>query len=136
MQINWRWAFFRNNGVLFRLRAWWGQFASKRDSLPRAWSLGIRVAFLVVAAFLGCLLVELPWRENFEGFDPWFFCCNVALCGFILAVVYLVGQRTRASIVVFLAVCLAVGTALHFVVEFKGQVILPADVAAVGTASL
>lgn len=117
MKLNERWRFFE-----------------KRDELPAGWVVGIRVAFLFAAAFLGCVLVELPWREGFDVYDPTFFFCNVGLCGFVLAAAYLAGQRTRGSIVVFLGLCLAAGAALHFVVEFKGQVILPADVAAVGTA--
>lgn len=112
----------------------WQQFVRKRDELPGVWTACIRGAFLVAAAFLGCVLIELPWREGFDHYDPVFFLYNVALCAVALAVVYLVGQCTRVSIAVFLILCLILGMAFHFVVEFKGQVILPADVAAVGTA--
>lgn len=94
----------------------------------------MRAVFLLAAAVTGCALVELAWRDGGAGIDEPFAVANVVLYTALLAVVYLAGQRTWGSVVGFLALCLAVGFALHFVVEFKGQVILPADIAAAGTA--
>ena len=51
------------------------------------------------------------------------------------AIVFLAGQRTRASLAVFTGFCLLWGTANFFIITFKGQPIVPADLFALGTAA-
>ena len=48
---------------------------------------------------------------------------------------FLAGQRTRASLAVFTGFCLLWGTANFFIITFKGQPIVPADLFALGTAA-
>ncbi len=110
------------------------RFFAWRDQLPAPVAVGLRAAFLALAPLLAFFLVEGAWRESFDDFQWAFLLPNVFLYALVLAVFYLLGQRSRVSIALYLAVFLVVGIAFHFVFEFKGQPILPADVLAAGTA--
>ncbi len=60
---------------------------------------------------------------------------NLLILGLGCAIVFLAGQRTRASLAVFTGFCLLWGTANFFIITFKGQPIVPADLFALGTAA-
>ena len=60
---------------------------------------------------------------------------NLLILGLGCAIVFLAGQRTRTSLAVFTGFCLLWGTANFFIITFKGQPIVPADLFALGTAA-
>ncbi|MCI9261826.1 LTA synthase family protein [uncultured Adlercreutzia sp.] len=95
----------------------------------------LRVAFFVIAVVLGWLLVELPWNDNIIGIAPSYAAANLAIVALLGGIVFLIGQRTRISLAVFVALCLFIGVANFYIITFKGQPILPADLFALSTAA-
>ena len=92
----------------------------------------IAIALCPVAGFV---LMELPYNDRLISMDMGSIVIGVVLCAALFAFVYLAGQRSRASMLVFLIACLVVGVANHYIAVFKGQPILPSDVAAFQTAA-
>ncbi|MBX9034269.1 LTA synthase family protein [Gordonibacter massiliensis (ex Traore et al. 2017)] len=90
------------------------------------------VALAVPAGFY---LLERPWNDGLFAMDPYYAAANLCVLALLFAVVYFAGQRSRASVAAFLAACLAAGVANHFVIAFKGQPIVPADLFALSTAA-
>lgn len=106
---------------------------AKSEDSPLAGLL--RLVFFAAAVLLGFSLIELPWNEEFFQMEQAYVAPNLAFLTAGAIVVYLLGQRTRTALVVFVALCLLVGTANHYVVQFKGQPIVPADLFALSTAA-
>ena len=98
------------------------------------WRLA-RPIVLLLAVPIGFYLLERPWNDQLLAMDPFYAAVNLCVLGALFAIVYAAGQRTRGAVVAFLAACLLAGTANHFVILFKGQPIVPADVFALSTAA-
>lgn len=94
-----------------------------------------RGAFFALAVVLGFLLLELPWNDGVFAIPQRYVIDNLLILGLGCAIVFLAGQRTRASLAVFTGFCLLWGTANFFIITFKGQPIVPADLFALGTAA-
>ena len=94
-----------------------------------------RLAFFCGAVLLGFCLLEAPWNAEFLAIPRSHMIPNLLILALGCAIVFLVGQRTRASLAVFVGLCLAAGTANFFLIEFKGQPIVPADLFALSTAA-
>ena len=94
-----------------------------------------RPIVLLLAVPIGFYLLERPWNDQLLAMDPFYAAVNLCVLGALFAIVYAAGQRTRGAVVAFLAACLLAGTANHFVILFKGQPIVPADVFALSTAA-
>ena len=94
-----------------------------------------RGAFFALAVVLGFLLLELPWNDGVFAIPQRYVVDNLLILGLGCAIVFLTGQRTRASLAVFTGFCLLWGTANFFIITFKGQPIVPADLFALGTAA-
>lgn len=94
-----------------------------------------RLAFFALAVVLGWLLIELPWNDNLAGIAPNYVAANLAIVALLGGIIFLVGQRTRASLVVLVVLCLFIGAANFYLITFKGQPILPADLFALSTAA-
>lgn len=94
-----------------------------------------RGAFFALAIVLGFLLLELPWNDGVFAIPQRYVIDNLLILGLGCAIVFLAGQRTRASLAVFTGFCLLWGTANFFIITFKGQPIVPADLFALGTAA-
>lgn len=107
----------------------------QRDELPLPVACTIRGLFVVAALAVAFYVVEGAWRQDFGDFQWEFLLPNLLLYGLVLAVVYLLGQRSRGALLAYVAVFFVVGVAYHFVFRFKGQPILPADLMAAGTAA-
>lgn len=90
------------------------------------------LALAVPTAFL---LLEVPYNESLFSMDPYYAGLNLALLAGLFGICYFVGQRSRAAVAAFLLACLAAGTANHFVIMFKGQPVVPADLFALSTAA-
>ncbi|RDB62219.1 sulfatase [Gordonibacter sp. 28C] len=95
----------------------------------------VRPFAVALAVPAGFYLLERPWNDGLFAMDPYYAAANLCVLALLFAVVYFAGQRSRASVAAFLAICLAVGVANHFVIAFKGQPIVPADVFALSTAA-
>lgn len=95
----------------------------------------LRLALIVLAAPLGFLLVEMGTNPQPLQIAPVFVLLNIALLACIFFIIFLVAQRTRGSIAFFFAICLIAGIANHYVIEFKGEPIVPADLLALSTAA-
>lgn len=95
----------------------------------------IRGVFFLVAVLLGWLLVELPWNENPFSLSSSHIFANLGIVALAGSILFFVGQRSRAAMAVLVGLCLLVGVANFYVIEFKGQPILPADLFALSTAA-
>ncbi len=108
---------------------------------PLATPAAVRVTrwirpFLVVAAGpVGFLLVELPCNQNLFAMEQAYAAVNVELFCVLFAIVFFAGQATRGAVAAFVSACLVAGIANGFVIEFKGQPVLPADLFALSTAA-
>lgn len=80
-----------------------------------------RGAFFALAVVLGFLLLELPWNDGVFAIPQRYVVDNLLILGLGCAIVFLAGQRTRASLAVFTGFCLLWGTANFFIITFKGQ---------------
>ena len=119
-----------DRGIAPRLR--------RRLAGPRLAGAGaslLRLAFFMAAMLLGFCLLEAPWNGSLLAMDVAYVIPNLAVLALGCAIVFLVGQRTRAALAVFVGLCLFAGTANFFLIEFKGQPIVPADLFALSTAA-
>lgn len=89
----------------------------------------------ILAIPLGFLFLELPSNDALFQMDSFYLKANLFIAAAIFIVFYGVGQRTRGSIIAYLAVFLLAGIANYFVISFKGQPITPADLSALSTAA-
>lgn len=106
--------------------------APPRHRLPAALA---ELCVAAVSVVLGYVLLELPWNDGLLTMEPRYAALNLAVLGLLFAVVYLAGQRTRIAAAVFVGACLLAGIANAYVVMFKGQPIVPADLFALSTAA-
>ena len=89
---------------------------------------------LAAAVFLGFCLIELTWNEYALDMDFAYVVGNLIVLSFVLAIIYFLGQRTRVSVAFFLLICLMLGVANFYVIEFRWDPVMPVDLLAVGTA--
>ena len=123
---------FEPEGLLNRERTETSLGATGRSRATDALRRG---AFFALAIVLGFLLLELPWNDGVFAIPQRYVVDNLLILGLGCAIVFLAGQRTRASLAVFTGFCLLWGTANFFIITFKGQPIVPADLFALGTAA-
>lgn len=115
--------------------------ASATALLERAYALFSSSSFAtqtliaVLSIAVGFMVMELPWNERLLAMEPAYASANLGILALLFSIVFLLGQRTRTAAAVFTGLCLLVGVANHFIVEFKGQPIVPADLFALGTAA-
>lgn len=60
---------------------------------------------------------------------------NLCILGVLFCIVFFAGQQTRGSVIFLLVVCFLFGIANYFVIQFKGQPVMPSDLFALGTAA-
>lgn len=90
------------------------------------------IAFAVPLSFY---LIERPSNEGFLSIDPYYILVNLCVLAALFALVYALGQQSRAAVAAFLAACFIAGAANHYVILFKGQPVVPADLFALSTAA-
>ncbi len=95
----------------------------------------VRALACMAAVALGFFLMEFPANDVLFSMDFFYVAANLGMLAALFAIVYTVGQRSRGAIAAFLAVCLLAGVANHFVIAFKGQPVVPADLFALNTAA-
>lgn len=94
-----------------------------------------RPFLIALAAPLGFYLMERPSNEALLGMDPYYVLVNLCVLAALFALVYALGQRSRAAAAAFLIACFIAGVANHYVIMFKGQPVVPADLFALSTAA-
>lgn len=110
----------------------------RRKHLARRFDRVLSHAKPIVAAACipaGFLLMEIPYNPLTFSIDPAFVALGLGVTGALFAIVFFLGQRSKAAMTAFLCACFAAGTANYFVASFKGQPILPSDVMALQTAA-
>ena len=115
-------------GVAFLVRT------KRTETALRRWSLA-RPAVVLLAVPVGFYLLERPWNDQLLLMEPYYALANLCVLGALFAIVYAAGQRTRGAVMAFLLACLVAGAANHFVILFKGQPVVPADLFALSTAA-
>ena len=92
---------------------------------------------IVAAACIpaGFLLMEMPYNPLTFSMEASFVVTGLGATAALFAIVFFLGQRSKAAMAAFLCACFAAGTANYFVASFKGQPILPSDVMALQTAA-
>ncbi len=98
-------------------------------------SIATQTLIALVSIALAFVLLELPWNSQLLAMDSAYATANLGILALLFTVTFLLGQRTRTAAAVFVGACLLTGIANHFIVEFKGQPIVPADLFALGTAA-
>ena len=98
-------------------------------------AIAVRAALVVAAVPAAFFLLEWPYNAELFAMDWRYAALNLQLIAIALLAVWLTFQRRSLPVVAFCAACLAIGLANYFVCQFKGQTILPADVAALQTAA-
>lgn len=102
-------------------------------SLPKGPLTRVALAVAVIAA--GYVLVEHTWNPYAFTMEARYVAANLFFLAVIFGIVYLLGQQSRVAVVLFLGVCLLMGVANHYVVTFKGQPVVPADLFSLKTAA-
>ncbi|MDO4443502.1 MAG: LTA synthase family protein [Slackia sp.] len=79
--------------------------------------------------------MEIPYNPALFQMEPHFVFTGLCVTGALFAIVFFLGQRSKAAMTAFLCACFIAGTANYFVASFKGQPVLPSDVMALQTAA-
>lgn len=103
------------------------------DIQLQAWK-NVRPYLVAASIPLGFYLMERPYSESFPFLDPLGTLCSLFVLAMVFSILFFTLQRSRAGIVLFLILCLVAGIANHFLIEFKGQPVLPSDALAFKTA--
>ena len=119
-----------------------GALASQRervlavyDALPAAVRAVRDVLVLAVSAVLAACALELAWNAEFSEISPMYFALECLFALLVLAALYFLCMRRGAAPAAGVAAFALVGVAQYFVLSFKGSVILPSDLYALGTAA-
>lgn len=105
----------------------------KSLSFPKGPLTRVVMAALAIAA--GYVLVEHTWNPYAFTMEARYIAANLFFLAVLFGIVHLLGQQSRASVAVFLFVCLLMGVADYYVVTFKGQPVVPADLFSLKTAA-
>ncbi len=95
----------------------------------------IRPFAVILAAPAGFYLLERCANEWLFYMDVQYVVLNIFFLAIIYTFIYFIGQRSRATIIVYLAACLIIGILDYFVIQFRDQPIMPADITAWQTAA-
>lgn len=94
----------------------------------------VRLVVACISIYLGYVFVEDTWNEYAFELESRYYHANLFFLAILFCIIYFWGQQSRISIMVFWSLCLIMGIADYFLVEFKGQPVVPADVLALQTA--
>ena len=112
------------------------QLAHGRQSegVKRFWRRA-RPVFVALCVPTSFFLLEQPFNEALFSMDLFHLAANLCLFAVLFACFYCLCQRTVGGLVAFLSISFAFGIANHFVDQFKGQPVTPADLLAISTAA-
>lgn len=92
-----------------------------------------RICFLASIPVISFFLIELPYNKELFDISLFYIILNICIIVLLFLIVFFAAQRTRGSIIGFLALCFIVGLANHFVVSFKGAPVQPIDLFSLNT---
>jgi hypothetical protein len=104
-----------------------------RERLAGASSL-LRPVMVVVGVPVAFFLMEWPYNAKLFSMEASVVALNLFLVALVLVGAWFVGQRRRGTLVFIELVAFVWGVANYYLTVFKGATVLPADVAALGTA--
>ncbi|MBQ9955466.1 MAG: LTA synthase family protein [Eggerthellaceae bacterium] len=110
-------------------------FARQTQERLEPHRVAVRLGATFAAILLGFFLVEFAWNPQLFDMRPFHVAANLFFLAVAYAIIYYLGQRTRGALVAFLFLCLLLGTANYYLVKFKGQPVVPADLLAFPTAA-
>lgn len=108
-------------------------FERLRAALDRR-PIPTRVALACIAVLLGYVFIEGTWNTQAYSMEMRYLAPNLLFLAFIYCVLYFWGQQSRLTVALFWTICLVMGIADYFLVQFKGQPVVPADILAIQTA--
>ena len=94
----------------------------------------IKPLLCVLLVMICLFLLERPYVEHLVITLPYIL-LNLCILGVCFAIVFFAGQQTRGAAVFVLAICFLFGIANYFLIQFKGQPVMPADLFALETAA-
>ncbi len=95
----------------------------------------LKPLIFIVLIGIAFVCIELPYNASLFAMSPHYLAGNLAVITMLLFAVYFLGQRSRASVMVFLALGLLWGMANYFVIMFKNAPIVPSDIFVIKTAA-
>lgn len=94
----------------------------------------VKPVLCVLLVLIALFLLERPYVAHLVMTIPYIL-LNLCIVGVVFGIVYFAGQQTRGAAILVLAVCFIFGVANYFLIEFKGQPVMPADLLALETAA-
>ena len=108
---------------------------SLEDAMVQTISVLRDVILLAIATYIGFVVTELPWNESFSMLPLSSVTFTLVVIAFAMVIAYCFAQRTGVGPAIVSLLCLVIGIAQHYVLEFKGAAILPNDILGLGTAA-
>jgi hypothetical protein len=84
---------------------------------------------------IGFFLLERSYNDFILGLSGYYIFINLCIVALLFALFFFAGQQSKTSAIVFMICCFLIGIANYFVVVFKGQPVVPADLFALNTAA-
>lgn len=88
----------------------------------------------LLLVMISLFLLERPYVDHLVMTAPYIF-LNLCIVAVLFGVVYFAGQQTRGAATAVLLICFIFGVANYFLIQFKGQPVMPADLLALETAA-
>ena len=92
------------------------------------------IVVIVAVSVLSVIALEVACNDNLPRIPSNSLGFAIGLVAILLVILYFLGQRRGATMLLAPIACCVFGIAEHFVVQFKGEAILPSDILALGTA--
>ncbi len=103
------------------------------SELSSSWNIIANLIFFVVPLF-GFYIVEHFTKNSLLTIYPLSIVFNIILYYCVFGVLYFIFGNKKIVTVVYLVLMYLIGTANYFVLSFRGNPILPSDIASIGTA--
>lgn len=104
------------------------------DELLKPHMKWVKPLLCVVIVMIALLVLERAYSVNLRMTLPYIL-LNLCIIGTLFAVVFFAAQQTRGAAIFILVACFIFGLAHYFVIQFKGQPVMPSDLFALGTAA-
>lgn len=123
-------------GILLNLRDITFELIERATPGQRQVIRGMRNSIIIlVAATIGYVCTELPWNDSFETARLSSIVFTTLLIAVCMLAAYAFAQHNGIGPAIISIICLVIGIAQYFILEFKGVVILPSDLLSLNTAA-
>lgn len=109
-------------------------FKPRIDELLEPHMNWLQVLICGALVLLSLFLLERPYVDELMITLPYVI-LNLCILGVLFGIIFFAAQRKRGAAMVVLTLCFIFGIANYFVITFKGQPVMPADLFALGTAA-